>query len=127
MKQFGFSLNERLKSRKTISRLFSEGKSLLSYPVKAVFIVSESENQTGVQAAFSVSKKNFKNAVDRNLVKRRMREAFRLNKPDFLANAQNGQYAVMFVYIASEALPSPVVHKALKILMSKLGKAGTDV
>ena len=73
-----FPKREKLTSKKTIEELFKKGSSAHSYP----FLLKYTENSEGAchQVLISVSKRNFKRAVDRNLLKRRIREAYRLNK-----------------------------------------------
>ena len=96
----GFTLHkeERLCSQKIIGDLFTSGESFLAYPLKVVFLKTDLDSSP-VQAAFTVSKRNFKRAVKRNLLKRRMREAYRLNKPGFyeVLVAKNIKLAIRFV------------------------------
>ncbi|MCB0760972.1 MAG: ribonuclease P protein component [Flavobacteriales bacterium] len=75
-----FGRDEKLKSRKQIERLFREGKSIRQYPVMLVWIESDRVESIPVQTGFVVSKRNFKRAVDRNKIKRQMREVFRTHK-----------------------------------------------
>lgn len=125
----GFTLNkeERLCSQKTIEDLFSLGESFLAYPLKVVFLKTAVTQPAPVQAAFTVSKRNFKRAVKRNLLKRRMREAYRLHK-DYLYGelaAKEAQLAIMFVYIAKDVIEYPAFDKAMisafKKLLAKIG------
>ncbi len=81
MSDFSFKKRERLTSSKSISLLFKEGRSISSYPVRFIY---DMEGEGGpVKMAISVPKRLYKRAVDRNLLKRRIREAYRLNKADF--------------------------------------------
>ena len=120
----GFTLHkeERLCSQKTIEDLFTSGESFLSYPLKVVFLKTELSQPSPVQAAFTVSKRNFKRAVKRNILKRRMREAYRLNKPGFYQEitAKNLQIAVMFVYIGKDITEYPAIEKAMISAFKKL-------
>ncbi len=95
---FSFHKNERLCSKKIIDKLFAEGQSVFVYPVKVVYLESPLPLKNQVQAAFTVGKRNFKKAVQRNLIKRRMREAYRLNKQKLYDEINDKQLAVFFIY-----------------------------
>ena len=75
---FSLKKHEILRSKKKIKELFEDGSSFFVYPFKVYFL--HEQTAAPAQVLFSVSKKYFKRAVDRNLIKRRMREAYRLNK-----------------------------------------------
>ena len=120
----GFTLHkeERLCSQKTIEELFTSGESFLSYPLKVVFLKTEFLPPFPVNAAFTVSKRNFKRAVKRNILKRRMREAYRLNKPGLYLElgAKELQIAIMFVYIGKDILEYAPIEKAMISAFKKL-------
>ncbi len=75
-----FGKNERLHSKKLIAQLFKEGKSFFKYPFKIVYLETGHADTAPVTVLISVSRKKFKRAVDRNRVKRLIREAYRKNK-----------------------------------------------
>lgn len=124
----GFTLKkeERLCSQKVLGELFTSGESFLVYPLKVVFLKTESPQPFPVQVAFAVSKRNFKRAVKRNLLKRRMREAYRLNKPAFYDElaAIELHIAAMFIFIGKDIVEFATIEKsmilALKKIMSKV-------
>jgi len=120
----GFTLHkeERLCSQKLIEELFTSGESFLSYPLKVVFLKNDLPQTYPVLASFTVSKRNFKRAVKRNLLKRRIREAYRLNKPVFYQEiaAKQLHLAIMFVYIGKDLVEFPVIEKAMISAFKKL-------
>jgi ribonuclease P protein component len=114
---FRFQKQEKLKSRKTIDLLFSEGGSFTDSPVKVIFI--KIDNSEVNKAGFSVPKKYFKKAVDRNRLKRQMREAYRNNK--HLLNSNNeSKFALMFLYIKQEKVSFDLIQNAVLSLINKL-------
>jgi len=117
---YSFQKNERLCSKKIIDRLFAEGKSVFAFPLKIVYLETVLQTKTPVQAGFAVSKKNFKRAVQRNLIKRRIREAYRLQKPEFYNAVNDRQLAVFFVYTAKEIADYKVIESAIKKGLKKL-------
>ena len=96
MPEFSFKKSERLTGSKSISSLFQEGISISSYPVRILFS-PEGKGTQPLSLAVSVPKRLFKRAVDRNLLKRRIREAYRLNKPQVYARLQLMQIKVNLV------------------------------
>lgn len=92
---------EHLYEKKAIETLFEKGKSITNPPIRLLWNVYEGQSETPVKVAFAVPKRNFKRAVDRNLLKRRMREAYRKNKYMIYDISEPGikYYHLMFVYI----------------------------
>jgi len=117
---YTFKKKERLTGKKLIGELFGMGQSMLVYPVKAVYFDTEIITDSPAKAAFSVNKKNFRRAVDRNFLKRRMKEIYRLNKNDFYQNLGDKKLAVMFIYVAKEILPYSTIEKSIKTIINKL-------
>lgn len=83
MPRFTFKKNERLCSRKDIEQLYAGGQVFYVNSFKIIFLVQKDSPVNLCQVVFSAPKKMFPRAVDRNLLKRRLREAYRLNKPVF--------------------------------------------
>ena len=94
---------EKLKSKKIIDLLFSEGKSVGKYPLRLVYIQKDFEEDIPLKMGVSVSKKYFKNAVNRNYFKRVLRECYRLNKQLLIDNL-NQKYCFMFFYQSKDRL-----------------------
>jgi ribonuclease P protein component len=86
---------ERLKSQKLIGRLFEEGISIKIFPFRLIYIVTE---KPLLQSSFSVPKRNFKKAVDRNRIKRLIKEAYRLEKKNaFKTTSYNCVFMITFL------------------------------
>jgi ribonuclease P protein component len=121
---YTFKKEERLCNKKLIDTLFNNGSSFLCYPFKASWMLADNSQQFPVQILFSVSKKRFKRAVDRNLIKRRMREAYRLNKQQYLYDLLNSidkKIVLSLGYIGKEIAASDFTEKKMLKLLSQLG------
>ena len=133
---YSFHKSERLCSKKLIEALFGGGhKSMSAYPLRAVFMtvedaVGEDEASVAsaapvpsVQVLISVSKRHFKHAVDRNRVKRQLREAYRLNKPLLLDKIGDGSHVVVaFIWLSDEHFKSSVLHAKMRKLLLRIGE-----
>jgi ribonuclease P protein component len=100
---FTYPKNEKLKSKITIGLLFTEGKSVSRYPLRLVYCPLATDSEEKIKMGVSVSKKNFKKAVDRNRFKRILRETYRLNK-HLLINDLEQPHAFMFFYQTKDRL-----------------------
>ena len=99
--QVSYLKKEKLKSKKLIEQLFVEGQSVSVFPLRLVYISANFKDKVMLKTGVSVSKRNFKNAVDRNRIKRLLREAYRLNKSAYFNNITT-QYAFMILYIGKK-------------------------
>lgn len=113
-----FPKTEKLKSAKTIESLFLEGKTYSKYPIKVFF--HPKENLETNLAAFAVPKRSFKLAVDRNRVKRQLREVYRLNK-HILEEINGKKFVMLFLYLGKVKPQYADLEKAMPKLLKKLG------
>ncbi len=97
-KLFSFNKTEKLKSRKALEHLFSKGKTFLVHPYKVYYSIADAEENL-IHCGVGVSKKNFVKAVQRNRIKRLMREAYRLNKTDLYQIVENKQLDFFILFI----------------------------
>ncbi len=94
----------------------------MAYPLRVVFVLEEKKEAELVSVMVSVPKKRFKRAVKRNLLKRRMREAYRLNKPALLEKleAKQLQLHVAFNYVSNDLLDFEKIDRKMKIALQKI-------
>jgi ribonuclease P protein component len=111
-----FNKQERLCSKKQIELLFSKGKSSFGHPLKFIYMQVETDLQFQAQAMFVVPKRQFKKAHDRNLLKRRMREAYRLHKLNFYQQLSTANVKVVcaFIYVGKKQEEYITIEKAIK-------------
>lgn len=99
--KFTLGKGERLKSRKLIERLFKEGSSVKVYPFKLIYLRTSHTSDFPVQASFSVPKRKFKKAVERNRIKRLLRETYRLDK-HIVYETVTDSFIFMITFIGKE-------------------------
>lgn len=121
MPDFSFKKSERLTGNKSISSLFQDGISISSYPVRILFS-TEGKGPQPLSLAISVPKRLFKRAVDRNLLKRRIREAYRLNKPQVYTKLQLMESKVNLViqYQQREILDYQIIETGVVKALDKM-------
>ncbi|MCR8667257.1 ribonuclease P protein component [Aestuariibaculum sp. M13] len=116
--KFTYNKNEKLKSKKLIGQLFSEGQSVSAYPLRLVYLPTTFEAPITAQTGVSVSKRQFKTAVDRNRIKRLLREVYRLNKASYFNNIST-QYAFMILYIGKDKPTLSQIENRMQHLFNK--------
>ena len=124
MKQdYSFGRAEKLKSKKIIARMFSEGDSVGAFPLRLVYLPLDA-GEVPIQFGVSVSKKKFRHATDRNRIKRQIREAYRLQKPPLLADLAAGErrFAWMVIYTGKEIPAYEQLERSMKKLLRKFRK-----
>lgn len=124
MKTHTFSKEERLCSKRLIDSLFRNGSSFFVYPYRIIFARVDGL-QPNVQVLLSVSKRRFRHAVQRNLLKRRMREAYRLQKGERLYPAFEGKpfgLTLAIQYVGKEVLDYAYMYKRMTEVLKKLGE-----
>jgi len=122
-KDYTFGRDEKLKSKKLIDFLFAKGKGISSNPIRLIYYKEELEREKPL-VMFSVSKKNFKRAVDRNKIKRQMREVYRLHRDSYFSEKAKNPYLLAFIYNAKEKIPYKVLEKKLNLALERLTAAG---
>jgi ribonuclease P protein component len=122
---------DKLKSRKAIEQIFKEGKSFAVFPFRVLYLEAPASSPLPtinypLQTAFSVSKRYFKKATDRNRVKRLMREAWRLQKNNLAQQINNKNLKVFIVYTGNELPEYEVVFEKITAVIKRLIKINDE-
>jgi len=110
---------ERITNKGEIDALFTSGYSSTFYPIKVIFL--EKEDLPCSRILISVPKRNFKSAVDRNLLKRRIREAHRKHKL-LLDKSSQKKYLIAYIYLARKILDYKIIEEKLIDSLDRLQK-----
>ncbi|MDX8552357.1 ribonuclease P protein component [Tenacibaculum sp. 1B UA] len=116
--RFTLGKEERLKSKKLIGRLYEEGKVIKVFPLRMVYIQTEHTSKFPAQVGVSVPKRNFKKAVDRNRIKRLLRETYRKEKYTIYETVDK-PYVFMISYLARDEWKYADLEHKMKKLLTK--------
>jgi len=119
MGKYSFQKEERLSGEKAIKELFKKGASFKLFPFRVIVMKNQSPDYPYHQVLISVPKQTFKKATSRNTIKRRIREAYRLNKSKLESNEK---LVIAYLYMAKETLPSTIIHAKLVETLNRINE-----
>ncbi len=108
--------------------LFAKGSPKTTYPVKLIYLKGDVQAGSPIKAMFVVPKRKFKKAHDRNKLKRRMREAYRVSKSDFYTGLKQNEFGLnlAFLYIGNKEEPYSLINASLTKLLGVLTQEMTS-
>lgn len=123
--QFTFQKKDKLKSRKQTQFLFAKGQSMNAFPIKLIYTL-ESNEPGSVQAGVGAPSRTFRKAVDRNRVKRLLREGYRLERPEFIASSVDAlnklRVNLFFLYTDATVISQKEIQEKIKQLLSRISE-----
>jgi ribonuclease P protein component len=125
-RRYFFKKNERLCLRKDIENVIYNGKKFLAYPFIVNYVIKDAHDNETTKIAISVAKRNFKKAVDRNLLKRRIREAYRQHKHGSqieIDGKTNRTINAIIIYVPKEKLSYGEIEKGIIKMLDKFAKS----
>jgi ribonuclease P protein component len=121
---FKFPKKQKLCNETAIKKMFSNGKSFVVEPIRLVWKVEENTDKEAIKSIIVVPKKKLNLASTRSIVRRRMKEAYRLNKIELEAslNSKNIQLNIAIIYQEEEILPYKVIEEKIKLILGRLSE-----
>ena len=123
-KKYSLPQSERLRGKTRIDNLFANAKGVLSYPYRALFTPNGEEKSV---IMVSIPKRKFKHATDRNLLRRRTREAYRLNKVLLANQTANKGFDIAFLYIGDKKEEFSYLQKKMCDLLNKIATKAKEM
>lgn len=115
-----FTKSERLCSKVILDKVFETGKIIVVPSFKLIWLKADEAEEQPVQIVITVPKRNFKRAVDRNLLKRRIREAYRKNKSMVYAKIKDQTFYLMLIYTGKEMMEYKSAEEKIIKLLQRL-------
>ena len=126
--RFTFPKNERLSWKRHLDMLFQQGLAFVAFPLKIIYLpVDKEDADSAVSVLFSIPKKKIKHAVNRNYIKRRISESYRLRKHDLLHfySEKDKKLLLAFIYMSNEQLSFEKIDRAMaKVIQTIQKKTG---
>lgn len=125
---YKLSKDEKLCSRTAVNRLFDEGRSLMAFPLRAAYRLRP-RGEHPVQFLISIPKKRIRKAVGRVALRRRVREAYRLNRRQLLVpvlEQQGWGVDIAFVYLDNNSTTYSVINEKMVNLLNRIAQAATE-
>ncbi len=125
-KNFTYQKKDKLKSRKQMQFLFSKGTAITMHPIRLLYTIEKGE--AGIfpngllQAGVGAPSRQFRKAVQRNKVKRLLREGYRLEKPNFTnsINLTNTRLNLFFLYLDAQVQTQQQIQATINLILQKL-------
>ena len=120
---FSYSHHEKLKSRKLLNGIFATGKSISCYPIKLIYQSVQLPLEVSMQVGVGVSSRHFKKAVDRNRIKRLLRESYRTQKKVLnFTEAAPTQKVLFFLYVGKELPEAALIQTKMAVALQKISE-----